>query len=545
MPQFNPKQRTQMYAEISAQVLANAPLTSTELGEVSDNLIFGCSDQIYELYVEMENGISLLNLDSTTGTDLDAVVSEYPDMPPRFAASRATTVVTVGDPDITKIADEVDSGGSQQGDNFLNLDDASEMPTSGSVLVGVRGGTVFETFNYDGKTSNQLTSTIDTIDFDHGSGEPVVLTTVGDRVFPGPFQAATEPTANTATKTYSSTSSLTIYDGEETGSMSVRADQLGLIGNTPGGTINKFIGTPPFPGATVINEVRVSNGMAREKDPDLRARIRQQKQALSSANIDAVVAALFTANFEGQRVLFAQVVEDPDPNIPSYAYVDDGSGFVASTRTYTAGITLVDSALGSEKKFEIPSEFRPMTTLDAEDLTRVYASITLHKNGSPLTQGDGASEYRLNPYRGIIRLNTGLQPGDTLTIPSITHFTGLVQEANWRIYGKREDRANYKGIVGLGEWIRVLTPATQFVTVQGNVTLDGSRPINDVVNEIRQNIIDYIQTLGIAGTVVKNKLISLGFVPGVKDFQLILPVGDVIVPDGTLARSGLGNVTIS
>lgn len=544
MSAFNPKQRSEIYANITAEVLANAPVTSSELGEVVDNISFGVSDQIYELYVEATNSLQLLKLDTTTGRDLDLVGSEYPDLAPRFQATRATGVVQVTDPSITKIASTVALGGANDGDTFLNVVNATAFPTSGTVLVGVRGSAVFETATYTGKSGNQLTG-VSALQYDHGSAEPVILTTVGDRVFPGPYTMATEATAQIASKVYSSTSPLIIYDGEAVGVMNIEADIAGLDGNTPSNTIVKFIGTPPFVGAEVNNGSSLINGTAKEKDADFRQRIRQQRQTLSSANIDAVTSALFNASFQGQRVVFVQVLEDPDPTIPSLAYIDDGSGFVPTNETYTNDIYLTYAALGGEKKFEIPSARRPIVTNDAENATRVFSNITLKKNGVTLAQGDGAGQYRVQPDRGIIKLGTALVPGDELKITSITYFTGLVQSANWYLYGKREDRVNYPGITALGSWVQIRVPAAQFVTVQGNITLDGSRPINEVVNEAKQNILSYINNLGIGNTVVRNRLVALAFVSGVKDFTLLLPVGDVIIPDGTLARSTVSNIVIS
>lgn len=550
MSAFTPRQRTEIYNEISTEVLAFAPIVSTELGEVVDNIAFAVSDQIYEVYVEIQNALALLKLDNITGADLDAKASEYPDLPPRFGASRGTGVVQITDPSITKIANIIDTGGAQSGDAFLNVDDATDFPSSGSVLVGVRGSSVFETFTYDSKLGNQLASTTDTIDFDHGSSEPVVLTTVGDRVFPGPYQATTKATPETPAKTYTSTSALTIYDGEEVGVMSVQADKLGPDGNTPSNTIKSFVGTPPFNGALINNGAAIQNGSAKEKDADLRARIRQQIQALSSGNIDAVVSALLSADNNGQRVVFAQVIEDPDTTIPSLAYIDDGSGFVPSEATLDEGsgdspVVLVDSALGGERRFRIPPSLRPIVTTDAENITRVFSNVVIKLNGTALVQGDSPGQYRMHPDNGFIRLNTGLAPGDELKISYAKHFTGLVQQANWKIYGREDNRASYRGVVALGCWVQVRVPAVQFITVQGNLTLDGSRSINDVVTDARQNILNYINNLGIGNTAVHNRIIALGFVRGVKDFQLSLPIGDVIIPDGTLARSTVGNVTIS
>lgn len=544
MSVFTPKQRTEIYAEQTARILAFAPLTSAELGEVIDNLVFASSDQIYEVYVEIQNSLSLLKLDNTTGTDLDAVVSEYPNLAPRFSKTRATGQITVTDPNITKIASTVNLGGATHGNNYLNVTNATTFPNSGSVLIGTRGTVNFETVTYTGKSGNQLTG-CSLLAFDHGSGELVVKTTVGDRTYSGPYSAATQATPTTPVKSYTSTTALIIYDGEGAGTMQIQADTLGTIGNTPSTTITRFVGSPPFVGSLVTNGAGLANGADRETDPDVRARIRQQRQALSTGNIDAVTSALFNADSNGQLVKFVQIVEDPSPTLPSLAYIDDGSGFTPSQATFTGGITLETGAFGGEDHYYVPTAYLPLVTTASEDLAYVFGAITLKKNGVTMSQGSGAGQYLIQPNRGVIKLNSALVSGDTLTISSITYFTGLVQQANLQIYGDRANRATYPGISSLGTWIKPLAPAVQFVTVQGTLTLDASRPLNDVVAEIQQNLLSYINGLGIGNTVVHNRILALGFVRGVKNFQLLLPVGDVIIPDGTLARTTVGNLIIS
>jgi len=543
MAAFVPKQRTEIYAEITAQVLAFAPLTSTELGEVIDNIAFGIADQTYEVYVEIVNALALLKLDTTTGSDLDQVGSEYPDLAPRFSAVTATGQVQVSDPGITKISSTVAIGGANDGDTFLNIVDASLFPINGVVLIGTRGQPEYETWPYTGKSGNQLTSATP-LAFDHGSGEDVIKTTVGDRSFLGPFSLSTIATAQLPSKSYVSTTPLNIYDGEEEGSMDISSATPGPDGNTPSNTILKFVGTKPFSAALVTNGAGLTNGIPREADSDFRSRIRQQRQALSTGNIDAVTSAIFNANNNGQVVKFVQVVEDPSPTLPSIAYIDDGSGFTPTQATST-NIPIVPSALGGEKRFFIPSQYLPIVTNDVENAAYVFGNVVISKNAIPLTQGTGPGQYQINPNRGIFRLNDELAVGDVLQVDTITYYTGLIQQANYQLYGKREDRENFPGIVALGSWVTARAPAVQFVSIQGTLILDSSRSLNDVVVDIESQFLNYINNLGIGVTVVKNKLISLAFVPGVKGISLLLPVTDVIIPDGTLARTTAGNIVVS
>lgn len=545
---FTPHQRNEIYANISTAVLALAPIASTKLGEVSDNFIYAVSTEIFQLYFEMQQALGLLSLDTTAGRDLDAVGSEYPNLATRQAATRATGVETVSDTAITKIQTTIAGGGGNAGDAFLNVASTAAFPASGSILVGTRGGPIFETFNYTSKAPTQFLSTTDTLDFSHGSGEPVVLTTVGDRTFLGPFTFKTQPTANSASKTYTSTSSLVIYDGERDGTCNIQASDVGPFGNTPAGTINDFVGSAPFPTASPHNDADLTSGLPLESDADYRQRIRREKQSLSSANIDAVSTALFATNFNGQKIKFAQLVEDPDPSLPSIMYIDDGSGFVPTQVTIATPIILKASCGGGETHFRIPIDFLPVVTTLPENATRVFANITIQRNGVTMVQGDGPGQVRVQPNNGTVRINTPALTGDSYMVSALTYWSGLLGLANKNLYGDRDDRDNFPGVVGLGQWVQVRPTAVVFVDVVGSITLDGSRSQADTVADAVSQIQSYINSLGIGTTVIKNRVQSLGFVAGVQDFVLsslggISPAADVVIPDGTLAKSGTISIT--
>lgn len=542
---FNPRQRSQIYVQMSNRILALAPLTSSELGETVDNITFACADITYSLYVEMANALQLLKLDTITGVELDNLASEYPDLAPRYVESRATGQATITDPNITKIANTIAAGGANTGDGFLNVVSAALFPASGSVLVGDRNGIVFETFTYTSKSGNQLIAAVDTLDFDHGAGETVVLTTVGDRTFPGPFSISTEATAQEAAKTYSTTAAIVIYDGEASGSADIQADALGTAGNTPAGTLAKFIGTPPFASATVTNGANLTNGRDAELDASLRVRIRRERQSLSTGNIDAVTSALLRTQFEGQAIVTAQEFEDPDPTLPTVMYIDDGSGFTPTQATLTAPVDLVPSAIGAESHVRIPMQYLPIVTTPLENIAKVYANITIYKNGGVYAQGTGPTQCYVNPDNGLLKFNSPLLAGDQIQLFAATYYSGLVQEANKSLYGDRFDRDNYKGVLAFGSWTQIRVPAIQFITIVGAFILDTTRPSGDIFVEVRQAMLNYINTLGVGGSVIRNRLVALGFVTGVLDFKLISPTVDIIIPAATLAKTTLTNITLS
>ena len=545
MAVFTPKQRVDIYNEIVAHMLAFTPVTSSELGEILDNLAFAISDQLYDAYVQMQNSLELVKLTTTTGSDLDSIASEYPNLAPRFKATNGTGVERVTDPSISKKSSTIPSGGATHGSSFLNLADTSTFPNTGIAIVGARGSSSFELFQYDSKDSYKLISSISTLVFDHGYGESVVVATVGDRSFTGPYSLTTIASNIAPAKIYASTSTLTIFDGEEYGTMDVKASAVGLDGNTPSNTIKDFIGSSPFSGAVVTNPAKISNAIAREDDADFRERIRRERQALSSANIDAVTATLLGVNFEGQIINFVQVIEDPSPALPSVIYIDDGSGYTPPTVDITDPIVLEDSALGQESVYRIPVSNLPIVTTPSENITRVFANITVQKNGITIDQGDGSNDYRVHSDNGIIKLMTPLSGGDRLVITALKYYSGLISLSNKYLYGDYADRTNYPGVVGLGQWTQLKTPEQIIINIIGSVTLDGSRSLDDVIADIKSQFLDYINNAGIGVTILANRLTSLAFVLGVKNFSLTTPSADIIIPIGTLARSNTSNMTIN
>lgn len=451
------------------------------------------------------------------------------------------------------------------GDTSITVGSVVGLPSSGAVNVGSPGSSIYETFIYTSIVSNTLMSTSDALTSahafgeqvqnvtaqladDHGAGEPVVDTTVGDRSFPGPFTFTTPATAVAAPKTYVSTSPLVIFDGESDGFCNIQSNDFGPAGNTPAETITAFVGIPPFNTARPHNDEDLNNGMPLESDADLRQRIRRERQALSTASIDAVTSVLFGINNNGQRVKFVQDVEDTNPLTPTILYIDDGSGSVPTTVTITSPIILKASASGGETHFRIPIANLPIVTTLSENAAQVYANIVIQKNGVSMTQGTGAGQYQVQPNSGLVKLMTPATAGDNYQVTSLTYFSGLIGLANKALYGDPNDTADFPGVVGLGEWIQPRAPNVEFVAVVGSTVLDGTRSLTDVVADQMAAIQSYISSLGIAVTVIANRVQALGFVAGVQNFTLtslggISPATDVVIPDGNLAKPGVISLT--
>jgi hypothetical protein len=534
---------------------------------------------------------------------------------------------------------------------------------------------------------------------------------------------------------------LTIYDGDNTGTINWQCSASGTTGNVAGGSLTSFIGSSPLVGALVTNGSTVTNGANEESDPALRARLKIEAQSLSTGNIDAATSKILTANSNGDTVQFSQLVEDPSPTLPSIFYIDDGSGIQQSPVNYTGNfgyyasnvvtllqqpttgdalvvtfpdnptspttftfvsgapstyqiqiggsvnatatniatalaslgstalgasaasavititagsnypgsigskiyltsssatnftfnpttgffsngsyISLASPAIGGESLFYISASYLPIYSDDYDNMFFTYPSliivsgnttsgsstissisitglkvgmsviggaiplgariisigsssivissnatatasglslsigyqfsnVSLELNGTFLTQGYGANQYLVNPDNGTLKLNTPLNGGDILVIPRINYYDALIQQVNWQLYGVRSNRTTYRGITSLGSWVQVRNPSVSYVSVQGNVILDGTVDSATVIANIKQNMINYINNLGIGVTVLSNKLLALGFVQGVQNFTISsinnTSPTNIILSDGQLARTTLGDLIIS
>ena len=225
MPLFVPKTVSEIVADSTARILSETPITSSRLGEVIDAITVAFSNEVGEMYIEATNILKSINLDTISGRGLDRVASEYPDLAPRRDATNATGTVNVTDPAITKIDTVVASGGATAGSGTLNAD-TTGFPSSGTILVGNRDESNFETIAYTSITATQFIL-VGTLAEDHATSEPIVLSTVGDRIFAGVFTVATQASAEVPAKNYETQSDIIIFDGEEFGTVSVTAQETG------------------------------------------------------------------------------------------------------------------------------------------------------------------------------------------------------------------------------------------------------------------------------------------------------------------------------
>lgn len=418
--------------------------------------------------------------------------------------------------------------------------DGAAFGTSGTALVDRDDVTDNETLIYVDRDIDILKTSTQILK-DHGAGAPVIKATVGDRTFVAGEEVIVPAGLDTPEVSFETTDAFTILDGDNyTANIPVRCNDSGTIGNVIAGQISEFR-TPPFASAVVTNPAGITNALDDETDQELRDRLKDKIQSLSTANEIAITTEVINLEYDvtGQRVRFAQYAEDANPCNPGILYIDDGSGFTPTTETETYEV-IVSSATGGEKRLYLNPDQVPVIS---------DSNLKLFKNGVLLTLN---VDYVFNKHIGLIELNSALLAGESLTagdnlgIDGYTYYTGLIQFVQWTIDGRRIDRENYPGIRAGGVQITVTTPVIQQITVSANITTTENVSEETVKPQITQNLINYVNNLGIGSTVIKSQLIEEIMKPeGMLDVDLSTPSANIPIADGVLPRLIESNIALS
>ncbi len=135
--------------------------------------------------------------------------------------------------------------------------------------------------------------------------------------------------------------------------------------------------------------------------------------------------------------------------------------------------------------------------------------------------------------------------GDNVVV-SYQYYTGLIAEVQRVVDGDPTDRVTYPGYRAAGVDVRVLTPLIETIVVAATLTVLEGFDKATVSTNVQTNIIDYINTLGISGDVIRNEIIErIMSTPGVYNVNLVAPVSDVTINDNQLPRTATTSVTVS
>lgn len=294
------------------------------------------------------------DLDSAQGIALDRIGQDEDVV--RLRPVKTSGLVTISDTSFQKIATTITPAtfAPIAGSDVIKVAAASDFTPTGEVYIG-RGtpnseGPLPYTSASDLGAYWEIVLSSPTTRF-HNHGESVILAQGGERVVTRGTVVATDQTATAASVRFELTADVTVEDGEDTlAGVQVTCTTPGTTGNVPAEAVTHF-DSPPFPGATAANLLPFTSGRDVESDDDYRDRIKRVRNSRQRGTDLAIENAVLGARGDDSATCTgAQLIRRP--RRPALLVVDDGAGYEMTT----AGVgleTLVDSALGGERDFEV------------------------------------------------------------------------------------------------------------------------------------------------------------------------------------------------
>ena len=367
----------QIQTDILNAIISRLGLTDVNPGSVLDLLTQAVAQEDFNQYVQMSQIVRLVDLNSTTGTDLENRAFEYGLT--RLIASQATGQVTLNRADpsqtngvYTKVSTTFISAGvlaPSRGDLTLNVNStAGFVALNGRVVIG--RGLANEEIRFISSIPANGTQIILTaaLENDHSFTEEVTFIpasgVVGgtDIVVNGGETVTVPATGTNAALDFEILNDTTLFAGEATLlAIDVRALLAGTQGNVGSGSITQTT----IGGLSVTNPSSFTTGTDLETDASLRDRIRSHIQSLSRGTQQAVLNAIvgLVDPVSSKRVVSANVVLPQTSGEVVDVYIDDGFGF-EPTFTAQANETVVDNASNGTTRLQL--DFAPLVKAQIE-----------------------------------------------------------------------------------------------------------------------------------------------------------------------------------
>ena len=367
---FEFKSFPNILSDMVAKFLANTGINDINPGSNIITFLEAGAQESAAANYQMSQIIRFYRLDTTEGTDLDDRAKEF-DIE-RFLAQKATSFVSVIDPNFTQIKTKVYSGsnGPVIGQTFINVDNAGNFPQSGSIIVG-RGTDKTEKLAYISIVNFNNFFRINlagAFSNDHGTEESVILAQGGDRIIPL-GNVIRVPSSDVSDEVqYLTLEAATILDGDTiVENIPIVSSLPGRDNNVPAGAITEF-DTPPFANAIVTNPFGITNGKDIESDEELRQRIKDKIQSLSKGVKAALLSSLIglTSSVDNKRIVSTNLVDSISLNDIVIEYVDDGTGLEPSS-SGTGNEVLSEETTGGEQYLQL--DFFPVIKAEIETET--------------------------------------------------------------------------------------------------------------------------------------------------------------------------------
>ena len=366
------KSQRQIQTDILNTIISRLGLTDVNPGSVLDLLTQAVSQEDFNQYVQMSQIVRLVDLDSTTGEDLENRAFEYGLT--RTDALTATGTVTITRTGYTKVSTSFVSAGvlaPSQGDITLVVNSTDDFISGGTNMVVVGRGLGNEEVKTipsgglgEDDNGNPTITISSPLAFNHSFTEDVTFIPQGQTdIIINAGETVTVPATGTnVAVNFDIIVDQTLFAGEDTlENIDVRAQEPGGLGNVGTSTINII----SVEGLTVTNESSFTTGTDLETDAGLRDRIRSHIQSLSRGTQqsiqNAVVGLVDTST--SKRVVSANIVLPQSTDASVKVFIDDGTGFEPSFDPQASEALVSDASRGTSR---LQLDFAPIVKAQIE-----------------------------------------------------------------------------------------------------------------------------------------------------------------------------------
>ena len=361
------KSYNEILGQLIRKMIADTPANDIHAGSVLLTLLEAVAANDFDNNTAILNVLELLNIDSTSNNDLDALASNYGLS--RYPAQKATGFITVSDSSITKKSSTLYpiKPAPISGTRVLYVNDASDWDQVGKIYIGR------DTQNFEGPIEYGNTGTVgvdkgiinygsyyaiyldSALNNDHLISENVIWAQgTTDRLITSGTTVKIPANNITPDIRFTTIRDAVIPAGEDSiTEVPVTAEIAGSASNAGIDTITKFE-TLPFATATVTNTNAFTSGRDVETDVELRDRIKSYANSLARGTKASILSAIdgLSDSDDGKRVASAVITEPVAVGDPSIIYVDDGSGFEPSYEGQSVDV-LLNSATGNEEFLQL------------------------------------------------------------------------------------------------------------------------------------------------------------------------------------------------
>lgn len=183
-----------------------------------------------------------------------------------------------------------------------------------------------------------------------------------------------------------------------------------------------------------------------------------------------------------------------------------------------------------------------VTSLSTKAFIELVQNGTKIQISSQLDGSDGFVQVTGGKANDILQFSNSQYKG----LRAYAYYTGLIKLVHSTIYGDEQDLVTFPGVGASGIKFQILPPTVEEVGFSVDVTLGEGISLSSVENEIKTQIISYVNGLGIADEVILSAIESkILDVQGVIDVSITTPTANIQTAENELARSKASLISIN